>query len=424
MLAVFNPVNGAPVQVYVANQAAAAVPPAPIQGGQMIVQVYWVPPQAPGAHGGQQPPNNWRERCVCVIHTIHTLTMYVFDAIKAVFDDVNSSVDLLKLATGIIEYCEENKQSNPTLRLVAGIFSCFTGANSVRSAFNRFRSAFSGEAATQEAFEAHYDWLRVANKLIFLINDVISSMKWLHEIGFTSIKKIEVINFFGRSIGIRPITTGITVVGSLCNLVDNIRLIAKYAFYREDTPKRARIFKCISASIDSLSDISRIASSILFAIPTPQCKIAAITVNAAGNALALLKFGIDRCTKASREREKADIDRILAVAYGRVLTELQTAATALHQVSVANECIALLQHELQEAAKNPGVIQLQISTVVAQNLLVRAIAASPAAPPLPPLPIMPGAAPIVPIARHQLTLALQNLLAPAPPLPAAVGQAA
>lgn len=382
----------------------AGAPPAH-GGGQLGVHVFWIPnvpaPQAQeAAHG--------------LIQVVYTTAMHVFSTFRAVFNDVNARSDFLKLIISITDLCETSFPT-PSLRIFAHAFKASTAINAPVSLFNRFFSIVSNEAGTQEPFENHYDWLRIGSKMLFLVSDAMSSIRWLEEIGAITKDLVHQIGEFRvfECTTLAFINTASIVFSTTLDLFDNLRLVWKYAFVRDDTPAAERTFKLITYSLDILIDICRIATTILGTLPFHEAALAKIAVSCLGNSISLVKFFITEHTKNARQEEKASIERKKAGALSLLEHELGLAALSLHHAATSQENIRLLAHVMEHLGRLPGRIQRQSVHALALEALAQAIALSPAAPPLPPAPA-PGVL-LSPLAPHQLIAAWTVLQIPLPP---------
>jgi hypothetical protein len=342
-----------------------------------MIPVYVVPgPAGAPPAGGVPPPPPRDGQIEELLRRIYTVSLNILSTLKAVFNDMNASSDLQKLVITINKVCEENCPL-PSLRTFAHAFKAVSGINRPRSAFNRFYSIYSGEAATQEPFEHHYDWLRVGNKVLFLLSDILKTIKWLHEIGFLTKYYLDLIKTIPSFI-----PTAAIIAGSALSAFDNLRLVFKYMAPRDDTLAGERKFKLIAAALDLESDICRIASSILLPFPLLPTEILAITTSALGSLLPLVKFYIDETTRTERAEERAQVEVRKAAALQLVERELEIAATALHHPTVSREAIQRVEQVMHTLGA--GRIQRQLQTVhaLAMETLANAIGQAPAAAPL------------------------------------------
>ena len=249
-------------------------------------------------------------RQVGVIGRIHSLVINLLKAFKGVLGDMNATSDLLRLVINATMFCEKTFHL-PTLQLLAKAFVNITEFSSARSWLSRSYDVFSGEAATKEKIWGGYDYLRVVSKAIYLVNDICTTMKWLASIGVLgeiAAKEIATIQVFGKAIAVTVgrIGTIATLVGTIPNLVDNLRLVVKYSGPRRDMLERERKSRLVGFSLDTVSDICRIAGVILFTVSNPWIPFLALVVSTIGTLISLGKFYYTESTRAAREQEKAE----------------------------------------------------------------------------------------------------------------------
>ena len=283
------------------------MPPAGAAGGYFYAQ--WIPqggPLAPqqGAAGGGAPD----AALVRLIKRIHSVMVNALKAFKGVLGEMNSTSDLLRLVINATKFCENTFQI-PTLKLFARAFINITDFNSARSWLSRSYDILSGEAAKQEKIWGGWDYLRVSSKAIYLVNDVCTTMKWLVSIGVLGeivSKEIGVARFFGKAVSVTfgRIGTMATLLGTVPNFIDNIRLVVKYGRERNDMLEKERRWKLVGFSFDTVSDICRVAGTILFLCSNPWLPFLGLVVSTIGTCVSLAKFYYTESTKAAREREQ------------------------------------------------------------------------------------------------------------------------
>lgn len=243
-----------------------------------------------------------------LISRVHALVVNLLSAFKGVLGDMNATSDLLQLVINSTKFCEHTFHV-PNLQLLAKAFINITDFNSARSWLSRSYDILSGVAATQEWIHGGWDYLRVASKSIYLVKDVCTTMKWLESIGVLSAivaKEIAVVRAFGSSLSLTlgRISFIANLVGTIPNFIDNVRLVVKYSGPRSDMLERERRAKLVGFSLDAVSDICRVAGSLLFCVANPWFPFLGLVVTTIGTLVSLGKFYYNESTRVKREEEK------------------------------------------------------------------------------------------------------------------------
>jgi hypothetical protein len=261
-----------------------------------------------------------------LVERVNTVFIETLKAFKDAFGDINATTDLMKLLQTGTKLAKDTFDI-PSFQAISLGFAPIIEFIYARAIFSRAFDIFSGDAAHKEPLFGGCDYLRILNKVFMLGNDTIYFLKWFSTVGLLEQfveKKIGTIPVFGygleMTIGRGLSKCGIEMTigklpllcilfGTIPNLIDNLRLVVKYA-KATDMLEQERKAKLVGYSLDCISDICRIAFSILFLLSSPGVipglAFYGIVAQGIGTCGSLSKFYYNAHTRAALEKEKND----------------------------------------------------------------------------------------------------------------------
>ena len=197
---------------------------------------------------------------------------WLVDGPKRIFNDVGATSDVLKLVQKVNELFLPFVEITPLQPISAAVrhVTDFIGA---RGFIGRIAEIVSGDAAWTNPFDGNTpNFLRLSSKIVFLVGDISTTLKWLSSIDVLDkwfAEGTARIATWGNEFKVLKGVGDVScVAGSLLSIADTARLVMK-EMQHDRYVRNGHIDSSLIADhvLDVASDITKISAAVLSNIP-------------------------------------------------------------------------------------------------------------------------------------------------------------
>lgn len=232
------------------------------------------------------------QRCVSAsVQTVHDVALSVIHVISKIFKDSDALSSVVRLASNGIDIMGRMGVRSLCFEPLSNSFNSILTFLSAKSILHKLDSLASGEDAKKDVPRGEVNFLRVISKLSMGVADVINGAKWLTKVGilddrWSKCSATIPLPFFGRSLNVNVshAQAAFGIAGSATNFASTVRKMVREGDLS------------LKTWLSLASDISRIASTVLFQIPVAPCVFWGIVAGSAGTVASLTSFIYDAAT--------------------------------------------------------------------------------------------------------------------------------